>query len=56
MKYAPLVISLACLAGGIACLALGHESIGTALLTGFLTQFVPGAHTTLRKAEPDASE
>lgn len=54
MKYAPLIVSISCLVGGVVCLALGHETAGTALVSAFLAQFVPGAHTSLAKAVPDA--
>ena len=47
MKYAPLILSLSCLAGGIACLALGHDMIAASLIGAFVGQFAPAAHSTL---------
>lgn len=56
MKYAPLILSLACLAGGLTLVIVGRNepaiaSIGSGLIGAFLGQFAPSAHTTFQKTE-----
>lgn len=46
MKYAPLILSLATLIGGIVCLALDENEAGSSLLGIFVGQFVPSALPT----------
>ncbi len=53
MKYLPLIVSLACLVGGIVCLSIGHNEAGMTLIGAFVGQFVPGAHTSLVPKEEE---
>lgn len=56
MKYAPLILSLSCLASGVALLIVGRNdptlvSLGTGMIGAFLGQFAPAPHTALVPAK-----